>query len=154
MDFKKWFLAIAIGVVLLGLTLVATVTFLDKPEYEDFIPDGCPDYEYEPRVSPIDKEINQTIVDCSRKQNDAYDEVYDAYNEKASILMLIVGAIVLIIALALKKDAVSAGLAFGGILDLFVGTVRYWEDIHNYLRFIILAIVLAILIWIGYKKLK
>ncbi|KKP98523.1 MAG: hypothetical protein US06_C0007G0001, partial [Parcubacteria group bacterium GW2011_GWC2_36_17] len=43
---------------------------------------------------------------------------------------------------------------FAGLISFLVGTVGYWSAIQDYLRFVILGIVLAVLIYIGYKKLK
>ena len=45
-------------------------------------------------------------------------------------------------------------MLLGGIITLFFGTVRYWARLFDYARFIILGLVLALLIWLGYKKLK
>jgi len=42
----------------------------------------------------------------------------------------------------------------GGVLTIIYGTIAYWSELADWARFIILGITLAILIWIGYKKLK
>jgi len=48
--------------------------------------------------------------------------------------------------------SVSSGLMGGGILAIIYGTMRYWSDLPDFGRFIILGITLIILIWLGYKK--
>ncbi|MBU2263298.1 hypothetical protein KJ750_01400, partial [Patescibacteria group bacterium] len=53
-----------------------------------------------------------------------------------------------------QSEAVALGFSFGGILSLIIGTIRYWSGMDDYLRFIILGVALAILIWMGIKKLK
>ena len=50
--------------------------------------------------------------------------------------------------------SVSAGLMGGGVLTILYGVIRYWTDLPDYGRFIILGIILAILIWLGYKRIK
>ena len=50
--------------------------------------------------------------------------------------------------------AVSSGFVFGGVISFLIGTMRYWSDMHDYLRFVILGLILLTLIWIGYKKLR
>jgi|TARA_B100001971_G_scaffold171205_1_gene163467 hypothetical protein len=56
--------------------------------------------------------------------------------------------------LFLDNFAVVNGLMFGGILNIFIGIARYWSDMDEYLRFIISGVVLIVLIYIAYKKLK
>ena len=63
-----------------------------------------------------------------------------------------IGIIALIIGFALGIASVSAGLMGGGVLTILYGTIRYWSDLPYYGRFIILGITLAILVWLGYKR--
>ncbi len=51
------------------------------------------------------------------------------------------------------KKRVSAGIIGGGVLLLLYGTVRYWQHANDLLKFILLGVALAVLIWLGYKKL-
>ena len=46
------------------------------------------------------------------------------------------------------------GLMLGGLINIVEGVIRYWSQMNEYLRFIILGILLIVLIWISYKKLK
>ena len=61
---------------------------------------------------------------------------------------------VLIGGVVLKLESVSTGIMGGGALIIIYGILRYWGDASDALRFIILGIVLAVLVWIGYKKLE
>jgi hypothetical protein len=51
-------------------------------------------------------------------------------------------------------SAVSSGLLFGGLISIFIGNIRYWSSMNEYLRIVVLAVALAALIWIGYRRLK
>jgi len=83
-----------------------------------------------------------------------FDDVREIYNRNVFIVATGIGIIVLIIGFALKMASVSSGLMSGGILAIIYGTIRYWSDLPDFGRFVILGITLIILIWLGYKKLK
>ena len=54
----------------------------------------------------------------------------------------------------LKLETVSSGIMGGGVLTIIYGTLRYWGEMSDIIRWILLGVVLALLIWIGYKKVK
>ena len=72
-----------------------------------------------------------------------------------SVILVILGVVSLVAGFFISaSSAVSLGLSLGGILALIVGSVRYWSDMNDYLRFGVLSVALAILIWVGVKKAK
>lgn len=83
-------------------------------------------------------------------------EEYNAINEKylrnLFFISGIIGIITILVSLKLKKDAVSTGLMGGAVLLLIYGTIRYWGNLEDWARFVMLGAILAFLIWIGYKK--
>ena len=83
-----------------------------------------------------------------------FDDVREVYNRNVFIVATGIGIIILIVGFALKITSISSGLMGGGILTIIYGTIRYWTDLPDYGRFIILGLTLAILIWMGYKKLN
>ena len=83
-----------------------------------------------------------------------YNEVLAPYERNIFILYIILGLASLLLGFVLKVDAVSAGFNFGAVILLVTGTIRYWRDMNDYLRFIIVGIALALVIWFGYKKLQ
>lgn len=92
-----------------------------------------------------------TTATC-RKQ---YDEARNFYNRNVFIMLVSLGAVSFIAGFFfVSVSSVSYGLLFGGLLSIFIGNVRYWSDMNEYLRLIVLAVVLASLIWLGYRKLK
>ena len=54
----------------------------------------------------------------------------------------------------MNMASVSSGIMSGGILTIIYGTIRYWSDLPDYGRFIILGLTLIILIWLGYKRIS
>jgi len=83
-----------------------------------------------------------------------YDDQREGYDKIVFILTLILGIITIIVSVWLGLASVSAGLMAGGIITIIYGVIRYWEHSTDVLRFILLGAALAILIWLGYKKLK
>ncbi|MCH8003375.1 MAG: hypothetical protein IH934_01990 [Nanoarchaeota archaeon] len=83
-----------------------------------------------------------------------FDDVREVYNRNVFIVATGIGIIALIAGFALKLASVSSGIMGGGILTIIYGTIRYWSDLPDFGRFIILGITLIILIWMGYKKIS
>ena len=120
-------------------------TFYEAPEYEDY----CDRF-----VEPLGKNITE-FEEEQRKCSEEFDAVREPYERNVFIITLIIGMIAIIIGgVILKVETVSSGIMGGGVFTLIYGTMRYWGDMHKYLRFTVLTIVLIVLIWIGYKKFK
>ncbi len=88
---------------------------------------------------------------CETCQN-TFQEADKKYNGIVFIVALVLGIICMIIAIVLKNDTVSPGVLGGGFLSILYGTIRDWSNLGDYLRLALLGVALAILIWIGYKK--
>ncbi|MBI2208259.1 hypothetical protein HYU50_02085 [Candidatus Woesearchaeota archaeon] len=97
---------------------------------------------------------NQGYCDLYYYCSQEFSKVNEKYNRNVFIIATGIGIIALIVGIALKLASVSAGLMGGGILAIIYGTVRYWSDLPDYGRFIILGITLVILIWLGYKRIN
>ena len=178
---QKIALTLSIVIVLNLLFNYAIFAFYTSPQYDDFCgketrqrydsKDSCEAIGGEwvaynqgpyPRPVPIrvapdgeefvePKEYCDTTANCRK----AYDENRSFYNRNVFIMLISLGAVSFIAGFFfVAVPAVSSGLLFGGLLSLFIGNVRYWSDMSEYLRLIVLAVVLATLIWLGYQKLK
>jgi hypothetical protein len=97
---------------------------------------------------------NQGYCDWDFYCREEFDNARELYNRNVFIVATGIGILVLIIGFALKMASVSAGLMSGGVLTLLYGVMRYWTDLPDYGRFIILGITLGILIWLGYKRVR
>ena len=164
MDLKQKLLALAIAIVLVLFVAVGIDTFYKGPE------NLCNDVYEKPRVMPtceLLQEPNKT--NCfieqqtfynnqnveSQKCYDEFQPKDDLYKRNVFIILTIVGVLTIIIGLLVKNlHALSFGLMLGGLVNIVYGVIRYWSQMNEYLRFIILGILLFILIWVSYKKLK
>lgn len=163
---KNWFqmakkIALAMGIVVLLNVFfnVGVDTFMQPPEYEDFCQDrtlltqeACLEAEGEWVEDPVDESYGGW---CENHCWERYEEALEPYNRNAFIVLVGLGVLVLAAAMFVAMPAaVMNGLLYGGILSVVIGTMRYWENMDDYLRFIVSGLGLLILIAIGYKKLN
>ncbi|MFC1728559.1 hypothetical protein ACFLZ7_03790 [Nanoarchaeota archaeon] len=147
---KKWLLAIGIALVFTMFINYGIRTFYEGPNFDEYKPEDCPEGRY-----PLATEEKETYrAECDEWENNEFIEIKDKYETNVFIILVVAGLIGIILGLTLVVDAVSLGLLLGGIITLFIGTIRYWGRLFDYARFVILGAVLALLIWLGYKKLK
>lgn len=120
-------------------------TFLDygEEEYQCMEDGGQPYPNYDENGCTIDYSCDY----CYKELNDANE----SHNKIVFIISTIIGIIVLVTSLVIPKDAVSSGLMAGSILLILYGVIRYWGGLQDYFRLFILGLILAILIWVGYK---
>ncbi len=161
MNFKHNLLAVAIAIIFAFFVGYGIEVFHDSPEYEDF----CPDlFEVVDEKSCLEAGgiWNANHVPkgerglCSNKMKcrEPYQDAQEGHDKIVFIVSLIAGIIAVITALQLRKDVVSQGLLLGAVFLILYGTMRYWTHANDVLKFVLLGIALAILIWLAYRKLK
>lgn len=173
--------ALAIGIAVLGSLFIGF--FIDAvyggPEYNDYckstynyyapekpVPSGftCPQASRE-----LNTQCNEDggYVDfkahdangcpsepfCNYCQRD-YNTAQEKYNFNLLWITAPLGLILIILGLYLAAPTISAGLLFAGIITLAQVTIRIFGNLGKFSRVLILGIELAILIWIGYKKVE
>ncbi len=146
-NLKTNILAWAIAIVLVIFVSVGISTFYSSPDYEE-----CyrPITLEGPNVKISAEEIQEQKV-CMDKNN----ALREAYEKNVFLIYLVAGFIALIIGLILKGNKiVSFGLGVGGLGNIIVGFLRYWRYLGDYVRFIAVGILLALLIWFAYKKIR
>jgi hypothetical protein len=99
-------------------------------------------------------EPNKRLCSPTKECYNEHRVVRTKHDKIVFIVSIIVGLIAIFTGIFLKKDAVSTGILSGGVLLIIYGTMRYWQHANDILKFVMLGIVLMVLIWIGYKKLK
>lgn len=83
----------------------------------------------------------------------SYESVIEPHNRISFIILAIIGIMIISLAtLVIKENIIGYGTLAGGILTVLYGTIRYWGAIPDKARLAILGIVLAVLIWIAYKR--
>ncbi len=83
----------------------------------------------------------------------AFNTAESLYNRNVFIILVIFGILALVIAVYLSGiSVISLGFSFGGVISLFIGSIRYWSDMNDILRVVVLGLALAILVWLAVKK--
>ncbi|MBD3164390.1 hypothetical protein GF323_04265 [Candidatus Woesearchaeota archaeon] len=84
-----------------------------------------------------------------------YDAAREPHARVSFIILMVLGMVAIMIgSLLLKVESVGSGIMGGGVLTILYAAIRFWGSIPDYARLIVLGIALAVLIWLGYKKLK
>lgn len=159
---KKTGLALSIVIILNVFFNVGLDTFYNAPNYEDF----C---ENEVKARPLgslescQEYGGEWIEDgdysyCDTYNEACYEDFYAAqadYNAVAFVVLTILGTLSVIFALFTQMPmAVANGFLYGGAVSVVIGSMRYWNDMDDYLQFTISGVALILLVLIGVKKLK
>lgn len=84
-----------------------------------------------------------------------FENANKIYNRNVFVILIILGVLLVIGSYFVATyGAVSLGFALAGILSLIVGSIRYWSDMDERVRVIMLGIALVALIWYGVKKFR
>ena len=176
---KQVILSIAIALVLTVFVAYGISVFYESPKYENYCgnqpkpfysnqtsceaengtwnPSGAdpkaaqPCYDYSTATPTLTK-CAEGYCDLFLKCGKEFNEVNNVYNRNVFFTSLIIGLVVIFAGVVLKLESVSAGIMGGGVLLVLYGMIIYWGELGKYLRLFILGLVLAALIWIGYKK--
>lgn len=154
---KKVGLSLAIMIVFNLFINVGIYTFYKGPQYNDYctIEIGAKEVKTEAKCVELQGEWQGGYCDVYKQCTEEFNAVEGVYNRNVFIALLAIGTIALIAGLFLQNvNAVATGFIFGGIISMFIGTVRYWSNMDEYLRFTILGVVLVILIGLGVYKLR
>ena len=102
----------------------------------------------------------QMCQDAQQKCNDDFTKStarYGYYRNSFYILML-VGLLAIIGGILISRlDSIGSGFIGGGVMVVLWSlayTANYWLTLNKYIRLLALGIVLAVLIYLGYKKIE
>jgi hypothetical protein len=176
---KTIILSLVIAIVLSAFVIYLIQAIYPNPEYEDFcdenraklipIPENrelvggtcatvSPNSREECCINKGYESYNEELAECKgnlyEECQKEYNTARDQYRLVIFIVAVIAGLMAVSMGIILALPSVSSGLMLGGTFLTFYGTAIYWSKLNNWLRVIILGIVLAILIWLGYQKLK
>jgi hypothetical protein len=142
----KWSLIIGIVIVLNMFFNYALSLIYKNPDYNTF----CPPTTMMVPAGPTSVVDNQYTV-C---QNN-FDSAQKVYDRNVFITLVILGAICVAIGNFLAGNMlISIALSLAGVLSFIIASMRYWGSADDLIKVIILAIALAILIWVAVKKFK
>ncbi|MEK7505206.1 MAG: hypothetical protein AAB589_02915 [Patescibacteria group bacterium] len=177
--FLKWILALAIVIVLNLFFNYAIHLVYEAPQWENFCPtkqvnimpqtkEACLDeggsWTEEngemittiPLFGPGDSAPRRTsYCDVNFTCDREFDSYQSVYNRNVFLILVGAGLATLLLSLFVALTSpVSLGLSLGGVLSIIVGSIRYWSEMQDYLRVILLAVALILLIWLGIKKFR
>lgn len=84
--------------------------------------------------------------------NQNFMRAQSVYNRNVFIILIVLSLAVLSVGVSLPIEALSIGFSWAGIVSLIIASLRYWSDAANWMRVIILALALALLVWISVRK--
>lgn len=176
--FLKWILVLGITIVLNLFFNYSIQVFYKEPKWENFckqeqvnivpetkdkcVAEGGQWNEtpyYNDGRSPVAVDINgktksgycNTTFTCQKE----YDDVHKVYNRNIFIGLVVLGIISIVGSFVIASyEAVSLGLSLGGIVSLVIASVRYWSDMDDRVRVVVLGIALVLLVYMGIKKFK
>lgn len=164
---KRVIFSVAIAFVSVFFFAYAIQAFYPAPQYEDFCDRdayikqitteaGC--NEAGGRWTDYEKDsLNMDIkgyCDVNYFCQMEYDEARKPYERNVFFANLILGIILFVAAFFLALDAISSGLMGGAVMLIVYGCVRYWGELSDVWRTLMLGAALAVLVLLGYKKLK
>lgn len=172
----KWSLIIGIVIVLNLFFNYALSLIYKQPDYNSFCPNTSQvviqpknqnecvnqggqwvENGYYGKPAPVPVEIIQPAGYCDLqftcRQN--FDTAQKAYDRNVFITLVLLGAICVALGSFLKGNIVLGySLSFAGVLSFIIASMRYWGSADKLIKVIILAIALAILVWVAMKKFK
>ena len=173
----KWAIAVAI-IIVLNLFFNYAISLIYKtPTFEGFCPSSITNVTYTDQnmctaaggqwtqtTAPVPADnsgvTNPVKVagycDATYTCSQNFTNAQDVYNRNVFIALVILGILSLVLGAYLMRlsSAVSLGFSFGGVLALIIGAIRYWSNMQDVLRVVVLAVALAALVWIGIKKIQ
>jgi hypothetical protein len=142
---------LAIAALLIALVVMGVEAFYPSPQYPDY-----PDYtEPPPAYNSTEYEEWQQQW---REAQEEYQQALEEYRQESAVhdrniffIVLPLGVVFAVVGTFIRRrlDIFGAGLILGGMGTMIFAIVPY--DLDNMLRFIGIAVALAVLLFVGYK---
>jgi hypothetical protein len=148
---------LAIAGVLIALVIAGVEAFYPDPEYPEY-PDRP---EYPGYLDPLPAYNSTEYEEWQQEYEEwqqEYQEIREEYQQEVAahdknvfLIVLPLGVVFAVVGIFLQRrqDIFGTGLILGGIGTMIFAIVPY--DLDNILRFIGIAVILAVLIFVGYK---
>jgi hypothetical protein len=170
----KWSLIIGI-VIVINLFFNYTLSLVyQEPQYNAFCPNTAQvvtpvtdqaqcvaqggqwnGNNYQPVPAPVDKTVPAGYCDLQFTCNNNFQDAQKIYDRNVFITLVLLGAICVAIGNYLKGNILlGQALSLAGVLSFIVASIRYWSYADNLIKVVILAIALAILVWVAVRKFK
>ncbi|MEO5646592.1 MAG: hypothetical protein ABIO57_02360 [Candidatus Paceibacterota bacterium] len=161
----KWSIIIGIVIVLNLFFNYAISLVYKSPDYNNYFPQTqvVPDINNEQDCIAAGGQWNSSIPPGQVRKGEGYcdptftkQQQYQAaqkqYDRSVFIILVILGVISIVTGAFVVNAVLSLSFSWGGVLSLFIASVRYWSDANSLMKVFILAIALGTLIWVAVKK--
>lgn len=163
---KRVIISIGIAILFVMFVAYAIESFYPAPKWERYCPQNQKQIfdkveceanngtwsDYTPK--PVEINSPAGYCDTYTKCNQELTKATEPYNRNVFFISIILGMIILLISFIPSLDKISLGIMAGSILLIIYGTIRYWGNLSNIWKTIMIGLALAVLFWISYKKLK
>lgn len=155
-------------VIVLNLFSNYTVSLLFKePAYDTFIKptqvienvgtkDKCVSAggQWSENVYPAEKGLTKVEGYCNVNYTNElnYQKARASYEKKVFIALIVFGVLLLVFAGFIAIQILVISFAWGGVISLIIASIRYWSLADSIAKVVILALALALLIWLAVKK--
>jgi hypothetical protein len=143
MRILKVIYVLAIAAALIALVVVGIETFYPAPSYDCYEQLGPPpDYD-SPEYEEWQQECNSIM--------DKYEQRSAIHDRNVFLIALPLGVVFAVVGIFIQRrtSIFGAGLILGGIGTMIFAVTPY--DLDDMLQFIGIAVILAVLIFVGYK---
>ena len=141
MRFLRVIYVVAIAGLLIALVIAGVEAFYPAPQYPEY-PERPPPYD-----SPEYEEWEQEWMEAQEE----YQQEAAIRDKNMFFIVLPLGVLLAVGGIFIRRrlDIFGAGLVLGGLGTIIYTTVPY--DLDNKLRFVGIAVALAVLVFVGYK---
>jgi hypothetical protein len=145
---KRFALAFGIAVILPFMVFYGVSTFSPKPKFDDYSIKN-----YWQKLQDATKEEKPKLEQEQEKRTADFNKLERTFERHLFWVAAPIGLAALIAGSLIIVPAIGPGLMFGGIFTFLEGVLTDWEHLPDAMKFGILAITFAVLIFIGYRKL-
>lgn len=174
MSIKKIAITVAIAILFTTFILVTIDAFYERPQYEDYCKNDAIRLQKPPQLENQNctYEQSEEELNCYDQEgmaefdystgcavfkecnfcNKELDEAYKNYSNFIFLILAPFGALAIIFGVYYKIEFLGSGFMFSGIILMFYGTTQNFEDLNKFLKIIIIALELGLVLFIAYKK--
>lgn len=174
--FVRWAVILAIAIVLNLFLVYATQVVYPAPLYEQFCKEEQTKQAYSTEEAcvanggqwngtkaiadgsapvPAAPEMSTGYCYADFTCNKDFQAENSVHQRNVFLVFVVIGLLLILGSSFLAgAEVLSAGLSFGGVLALIVGSLAYWSNMDDLLRVGVLGVALAALIFLAWKRFR
>lgn len=167
--------ALGLAIVLPLLAFYGLRTVTPEPDHTAYFADvgpmpsrladhevcGHPQADPEACITPAERTARKAAFEKADAERDAalaqatarYEAAKAAFAERLFLTATPLGLLAIVAAGLIRSATVGTGLILGGLGSITLGYFGYWDHMPDAWRFVSLLAALAVLLWLGWRKL-